>query len=94
MAIDLILSENGISAKDTSIFKAKNILETQIGSLQYAPDFGIDYNLFFGSDLQIQIETYQAYAISKLSENGINPLDLIQEDGKFDTLLNINIENS
>jgi len=91
--IDLIFSASGISAKDTSLFKAKNILETQIGFLEYAPEFGIDYNLFFGNDLEIQIETYQAYAISKLSENGINPLDLIQQDGKFDTLLNINIEN-
>jgi hypothetical protein len=91
--IDLIFSASEISAKDTSLFKAKNILETQIGFLEYAPDFGIDYNLFFGNDLEIQIETYQAYAISKLSENGINPLDLIQQDGKFDTLLNINIEN-
>ena len=91
--MDLIFSASGISSNDTSLFKAKNILETQIGFLEYAPEFGIDYDLFFGNDLQIQIETYQAYAISKLSENGINPLDLIQEDGKFDTLLNINIEN-
>lgn len=90
--IDLIFKENDLQVEDTSIFKAKNILETQIGFLHYAPEFGIDYNLFFGNDLEIQIETYQAYAISKLAENGINPLDLIVEEDKFDARLNINIQ--
>lgn len=90
--IDLKFTQNGIQPIDTSLYKAKNILETQMGFLEYAPDFGIDYNLFFGSDLEIQIETYQSYAVSKLAENGINPLDLLTSDGKFDTLLNINIE--
>ena len=92
MAIDIHFSNDRLEFSETNLYKAKNILETQIGFLEYAPDFGIDYDLFFGSDLEIQIETYQSYAISKLAENGINPLDLITQDAKFDTVLNINIE--
>lgn len=91
--IDLQFKNNVLRTADTLIYKARNILSTQIGSLAYAPDFGIDYDLFFGDDYQIQNQTFQAYAISKLSENGINPLDVLDSKGTFDEVLNIKIEN-
>lgn len=91
--IDLQFKNNVLKTADTLIYKARNILSTQIGSLAYAPDFGIDYDLFFGEDYQIQNQTFQAYAISKLSENGINPLDVLDKKGTFDEVLNIQIEN-
>ena len=91
--IDLQFKNNVLRTADTLIYKARNILSTQIGSLAYAPDFGIDYDLFFGDDYQIQNQTFQAYAISKLSENGINPLDVLDTKGTFDEVLNIQIEN-
>ena len=91
--IDLQFKNNILRTADTLIYKARNILSTQIGSLAYAPDFGIDYDLFFGEDYIIQTQTFQAYAISKLSENGINPLDVLDTKGTFDEVLNIQIEN-
>ena len=91
--IDLQFKNNILRTADTLIYKARNILSTQIGSLAYAPEFGIDYDLFFGDDYQIQNQTFQAYAISKLSENGINPLDVLDSKGTFDEVLNIKIEN-
>ena len=91
--IDLVLKDNDLAIVDTSIYKGKNILETQIGHLVYAPEFGIDYDLFFGEDFKIQTETFQAYAISRLSENGVNPLDVVTSEGKFDARLNIQIDN-
>lgn len=91
--IDINLNQNNLVIVNTSIYKAKNLLETQIGSLIYAPNFGIEYDLFFGEDLRIQKETFVAYAISQLSANGINPIETLTSDGKFDTRLNINIDN-
>lgn len=91
--IDLQFKNNILRTADTLIYKARNILSTQIGSLAYAPDFGIDYDLFFGEDYIIQNQTFQAYAISKLSENGINPLDVLDSKGTFEEVLNIKIEN-
>lgn len=91
--IDLQFKNNILRTADTLIYKARNILSTQIGSLAYAPDFGIDYDLFFGDDYEIQNQTFQAYAISKLSENGINPLDVLDSKGTFDEVLKIQIEN-
>lgn len=91
--IDLKFKDNILRTSDTLIYKARNILSTQIGSLAYATEFGIDYDLFFGEDYTIQNQTFQAYAISKLSENGINPLDVLDTKGTFDEVLNIQIEN-
>lgn len=89
--IDISIKNNNLVSSDTSIWKAKNLLETQIGNLVYAPEFGIDYDLFFGEDLKIQNETFVSYAIGKLTENGVNPIEVITEEGKFDTRLNINL---
>ena len=91
--IDLQFKDNILRTSDTLIYKARNILSSQVGSLAYAPEFGIDYDLFFGEDYTIQNQTFQAYAISKLSENGINPLDVLDTKGTFDEVLNIQIEN-
>ncbi len=92
--IDLFIDKDGVLRRaNTSLYKAKNILQTQIGYLAYAPNFGIDYNLFFGDDFKIQTETFQAYAISKLSENGVNPIEVLTEENKFDADINIKIDN-
>jgi len=92
--IDIFIDKNGILRRsDTSVYKAKNILSTQIGSLAYAPEFGIDYNLFFDQNFQIQNETFKSYAISKLSENGVNPLEVLTVEGALETILNIQIDN-
>lgn len=90
---DFVLDGEDLRIVDTSIYKARNILQTQIGSLTYAPEFGIDYDLFFGSDFRIQTETFQAYAIQKLSENGINPVDVMSQEGQLDSRLEIPITN-
>jgi hypothetical protein len=91
--IDLSFKNNELKAIDTSVYKARNVLSVQIGSLSYAPNFGIDYDLFFNSDLQIQDQTFQAYAVSKLAENGINPVDVLTEKNTLDENLLITIDD-
>jgi len=92
--IDIFIDKDGIlRSAETSLYKAKNILSTQIGSLVYAPEFGIDYDLFFGDDYKIQNETFTAYAVSKLAENGINPQEILSKKETFEEILNIKLEN-
>ena len=79
--------------KDQLLQKAKNILSCQIGSLVYAAEFGIDYDLFFDSEFQIQNETFRAYAVSKLAESGINTQEILQQDNYLDQILNFKLEN-
>lgn len=90
---DLKFKDNQLTRADTLIYKAVNILSTQIGYLKYAPDFGIDYNLFFTQDLKIQTETFRSYAISKLAENGINPVDVLTIEEALESFINIQISN-
>ena len=76
--------ENGeFKVNDTIVFKAKNILETQEGSLSYAPELGIDLKRFLDPDVKIQNRTFEAYSIQKLGEQGVNPIELIVSKETF-----------
>ena len=76
--------ENGeFKVNDTVVFKAKNILETQEGSLSYAPELGIDLKRFLDPDVKIQNRTFEAYSIQKLGEQGVNPIELIVNKETF-----------
>ena len=76
--------ENGeFKVSDTIVFKAKNILETQEGSLSYAPELGIDLKRFLDPDVKIQNRTFEAYSIQKLGEQGVNPIELIVNKETF-----------
>ena len=88
---DLFFKDNLLRVSDTLIYKARNILSTEAGYLAYAPDFGIDYDLFFGKDYNIQTQTFKSYAINKLAENGINPLEVLTQENTLDSILKIQI---
>lgn len=62
--------------------KATNLLQVQIGSLEYASDFGIDLEFFLDPDFQFQNESFKSYLIQRLSENHVNVnqvTDLLQQ---------------
>ena len=52
--------------------KAANVLQVQIGDLEYAKDFGIDLKFFLDPDLQFQNESFKAYLIQRLAESHVN----------------------
>lgn len=70
--LDIETILNGGTFKDSDIFKANNILTTQIGSLYFLPEFGIDIDLFFSQDYSIQFESFQSYITDKMVQAGIN----------------------
>ena len=61
-----------LGAFDTQTFKAANILGVQLGSLDYAPDLGIDLKFFLSNDFEIQNDSFKAYCVQTLAKNGVN----------------------
>lgn len=81
--IDVYVENGNFNAGDTIVFKAKNILEIQEGSLSYAPELGIDLKRFLDPNVKIQNRTFEAYSIQKLGEQGVNPIELIVNKETF-----------
>ncbi len=89
--IDCFLENNEFKIADTVVFKAKNILETQEGSLDYAPELGIDLKRFLDPDVKIQNKTFEAYSIQRLSEQGINTIELLSNKETFRQLFDYKV---
>lgn len=72
--IDIVSSEDGqdIGLYDTQTERAKNILSTQIGSLEYQKNLGIDLAYFLSPDFKFQNESFKSYIVEVLAGNGIN----------------------
>lgn len=85
-------SEKGdIELIETVVFKASNLLKVQEGSLEYAKAFGIDLKTFFDPDVQIQNETFEAYSLQKMAQNGINPIGLVVDKNTFGQVFNYSV---
>lgn len=90
--IDVHIDSVGkFQVSDTVVFKAKNIMETQEGSLNYAPDLGIDLKTFLDPDIKIQNETFEAYSLRRLSEQGVNPIALAVDPQALQQIFNYKV---
>jgi len=67
-------SEPGLDLRkiDSDTGKAANVLSVQLGSLNHLPEFGIDLDYFLTEDIEFENESFQAYMIQVLTDNGIN----------------------
>jgi len=71
--IDIVsANSNGLGLYDTATEKAGNVLSVQLGSLEYAPQLGIDLKYFLSEDFSFQNESFQAYLVEVLASSGIN----------------------
>lgn len=72
--IDIIPTAPGLDMGlyDTQTERAANILDTQLGALEYAPDFGVDLSYFLQTDFKFQNESFKSYCIQVLANEGIN----------------------
>lgn len=71
-------SGDDLTVIDTQISKATNVLQVQVGTLEYAPDFGIDLEFFIDEEFQFQNESFKAYLIQRLSEHHINVNQVVE----------------
>jgi len=89
--IDIIGVDGDIQIYDTQNYKAKNILNIQLGSLEYAQDLGIDLKYFLDDELRFQNESFKAYLIEVLANNGINLSSLVESIEALYTQYTFNI---
>lgn len=76
--IDIISQSGDIGLYDTQTMKAANILSVQLGSLEYEPTLGIDLKFFLDEDYSFQNESFRAYLIEILANNGVNVSTVIE----------------
>lgn len=74
--IDIFKALNGkdLDIREAESPRAANVISTQLGSLEYAPDFGSDMRYFLQANFQFQLESYKSYVIQRLTYHKINVL--------------------
>jgi hypothetical protein len=84
-----------LDVENTDVMKAKNILDTQTGSLNITPelrDFGVDLEYFIQDGLEFQNESFRAYLVSRLVAYQLNVASIASAFEDFSD--NIGIELS
>lgn len=78
--LDITLVTDGVDLGigDTITPKAANVLSVQLGSLEYAQEFGIDKNFFLSSTFEFQNESFKAYMIERLTQHQVNVADVLE----------------
>jgi hypothetical protein len=69
---DITTISTDLNIVDTQVYKAKNVLQTQLGTLEYAPDFGVDIAFFIDEEFQFQNDSFKSYLIQRLAEHHVN----------------------
>lgn len=94
--IDIFVSETGGDLKtyNTQVEKAKNVLDVQLGSLEYAKELGIDLEYFFiNEEFVFQNESFRAHMIERLSANMVNSSSVLTLIEKLYNEYTFNIGN-
>lgn len=68
-----------IGVNDTQVFRAQNILSTQLHSLEYLQDMGIDLKYFLDQDFKFQNESFKNYLVEVLANHGINVASVLED---------------
>lgn len=90
--IDIVgFDEKGMQVYDTQTEMAANIIGVQLGSLEYAPDIGIDLEYFLTEAIAFQNTSFVGYLVQILASHGINVASIQTVINALDTDLNINL---
>lgn len=87
--------DGDLTILDADTPKAGNVLQIQLGDLEYAPDFGIDIEFFLDEQLAFQNDTFKSYLVQRLAEHRVNVtqvLDVLQEFERNLTFMVGNVE--
>jgi hypothetical protein len=89
MNLDIVQIENG---KDLGLAlswvpKAANVLAVQLGSLEYALDFGVDKRFFLENPIQFQNESIKAHFVERLAYHQVNVADVLEVVDRFSSQL-------
>lgn len=72
--LDIVSIEDGkdLGVADSAVLKAANVVSTQIGSLEYAPNFGSDLKYFLENPIEFQNESFKAYLTERLTYHQVS----------------------
>lgn len=70
--IDIVSVGVEIGVLDTQTPKAANVLSVQLGALEYARLLGVDVKYFLSEEFKVQNESFKAYLIEVLANNGVS----------------------
>jgi hypothetical protein len=76
--IDVVEINSDMRFYDTNVKRAENVLATQLGSLDYEPDFGIDLRYFLSEEFEFQNESFRAYLLQRLAESNIDVSSILE----------------
>ncbi len=74
-----IVDGNDLTVTPSEAPRAASVMQTQLGSLEYAPTFGVDMAYFLGSELRIQTESYKSYCVQRLLQHQINVVNVLTQ---------------
>ncbi len=77
MDITHVADGDDLGFYNTQTTRAGNILSVQVGSLEYAKDLGIDLEFFLSDSFRFQNDSFKAYLIEVLANQGINVASLV-----------------
>jgi hypothetical protein len=83
-----------IQIVNTDVYKADNLLKTQVGSLVYAMDFGIDLKYFLNPDFEIENNVFINYLQQRISEFSITIANLERVTENFTEKVSIKIDSN
>jgi len=74
MSLDItdVLDGSDLIVRDSIAPKAANVLNIQLGTLEYIPDFGVDLKYFLDNIIEFQNDSFKAYLIQRLIESRVN----------------------
>lgn len=81
--IDITSFSTDLVLVDTQVPKSANIFQIQLGTLEYAQEFGIDLKFFIDEDFQFQNESFKSYLIQRLSESHVDVNQVLDTLEKF-----------
>lgn len=77
--IDIIDISDDLQMYDSQVGKGTNVLSVQLGSLEYSPNFGIDFEYFLSEEFEFQNEAFKAYMLQRLAESSVNVSDVTEQ---------------
>lgn len=79
--LDIVQVEDelDLGIQDSVVGKAGNVLSVQLGSLEYAPDFGVDLAYFLQSGLQFQNSSFKSYLVQRLVASQVNVTEVVDQ---------------
>lgn len=57
--------------------KAGNVVNIQLGSLDFSPNFGVDLKYFITDEFQFQATSFKAYLVQRLTQHQVNVAQVV-----------------